>query len=52
MVAASFVWRGGVVPDPLVAGASATFTFAGLALIAALAYAGVVATSLASRRSA
>lgn len=45
------VWRGGVVPDPLVAGAAAPFVFIGVAVLAFLSYAAVVATALAARGS-
>ena len=45
------VWRGGVVPDPLVAGAAAPFVFVGVSALAFLFYAAVVATSLAARGS-
>jgi tetratricopeptide (TPR) repeat protein len=48
---AAVVLRQGVVPDPLVAGGTATFLFLHVAAVAALAYAGVVATALAARRS-
>jgi hypothetical protein len=50
--AAALVWRRGVVPDPLVAGAAGPFAFTGVALLAALAYASIVAVSLATRRRA
>jgi tetratricopeptide (TPR) repeat protein len=43
------VWRHGVVPDPLVAGAMAPFALLGLAASASIGYAIVVATSLAAR---
>jgi tetratricopeptide (TPR) repeat protein len=45
------VWRGGVVPDPLVAGSAAPFVFVGVAVLAFLSYAAVVATALAARGS-
>jgi tetratricopeptide (TPR) repeat protein len=48
---ASVFWRGGVVPDPLVAGAAAPLAFLGLAAFAGLAYAIVVGTSLARQGS-
>ena len=48
---AALFWRGGVVPDPLVAGAAAPLAFLGLATLAGIAYAVVVATSLARQRS-
>ncbi len=46
---AAVVWRRGVVPDPLVAGAAAPFALLGLAACASIGYAIVVATSLAAR---
>lgn len=45
----AFFWRAGVVPDPLVAGATAPFAFLGLAGFAGLAYVIVVAASLRAR---
>jgi len=48
--ACAVVWREGVVPDPLVAGAAAPFAFLGASLLAALAYAVVVGAALAARR--
>jgi tetratricopeptide (TPR) repeat protein len=48
--ACAVVWREGVVPDPLVAGAAAPIAFLGAALIAALGYAVVVGAALAARR--
>jgi tetratricopeptide (TPR) repeat protein len=45
------VWRGGVVPDPLVAGSAASFVFIGVALLAFLSYAALVAIALAARGS-
>ena len=48
--ACAVVWREGVVPDPLVAGAAAPIAFLGAALLAALGYAVVVAAALAARR--
>ncbi len=50
LAAAAFVWRGGVVPDPGVAGAAAPAVFLGTAAIAAILYVAAVATSLAVRR--
>jgi hypothetical protein len=47
---AAILWREGIVPDPLVAGAAAPFAFLGVATLASLGYAAVVATSLAARR--
>ena len=49
---AAWLWRDGLLPDPLIAGAAAPFAFLGLAGLAALGYAAVVATSLAARRNA
>lgn len=48
LAAAALVWRGGVVPDPLVAGAAAPIAFMGVASIAGLVYLAVVAVCLAS----
>ena len=45
------VWRGGVVPDPLVAGSAAPFVFIGVAVLAFLSYAALVATALTARGS-
>jgi tetratricopeptide (TPR) repeat protein len=45
------VWRGGVVPDPLVAGCTASFVFVGVAVLAFLAYSALITTSLAARGS-
>ena len=50
LAAAAIVWRGGVVPDPGVAGAAAPAVFLGTAALAAILYAIAVATSLAARR--
>jgi tetratricopeptide (TPR) repeat protein len=44
------VWREGVVPDPLVAGAAAPVAFLGAAALALLGYAIVVGAALAARR--
>jgi hypothetical protein len=52
VAAASALWRGGVAPDPLVAGAAAPFAFLAVAVLATVAYAAVAAVSLATRRSA
>lgn len=49
LAAAAVVWRGGVAPDPLVAGAAASWAFLGIAVLASLGYVIVVATSLATR---
>jgi tetratricopeptide (TPR) repeat protein len=43
--------RGGVVPDPLVAGAAAPLVFVGVSALAFLLYVAVIATSLAARGS-
>ncbi len=51
VAAAAVAWRGGVVPDPSVAGPAGSAALLGLAGIAALAYAALVTTSLVSRRS-
>ncbi len=48
----SVYWRNGVVPDPLVAGASASLVFLGVATLAALGYATAVAVSRPSRTDA
>ena len=48
--ACAVVWRDGVVPDPLVAGAAAPIAFLGAAALAALGYALVVGAALAARR--
>ena len=48
---AAVFWRGGVVPDPLVAGAAAHFAFLAIAAVAGVGYAIVIATSLARQRS-
>jgi tetratricopeptide (TPR) repeat protein len=45
-------WRDGVVPDPMVAGAAASFAGAGIAAVATIAYFVVVVVSLATRRNA
>jgi hypothetical protein len=45
------IWRGGVVPDPLVAGAAAPAAFLGVACLSLIAYAAVVGLSIATRRS-
>jgi len=45
-------WRGGVVPDPLVAGAAAHFASLCIATLAILAYAVLVLWSIATRRNA
>ncbi len=52
LAAASIVLRDGVVSDPLVAGAAGPIAFTGLGTLAMLAYALVLATSLAARRRA
>jgi tetratricopeptide (TPR) repeat protein len=48
--ACAVLWREGVVPDPLVAGAAAPIAFLGAAALATLGYAAVVGAALASRR--
>jgi tetratricopeptide (TPR) repeat protein len=48
--ACAVVWREGVVPDPLVAGAAAPIAFLGAAGLAALGYALVALAALAARR--
>jgi len=48
---AAAMWRGGVVPDPLVAGAAAPVAFLGVALLAALLYTATVALTLRSREA-
>ena len=50
LACAALVWRDGVVPDPLVAGAVAPVLFVGAAAFAAVGYAIAVAVSLAARR--
>jgi hypothetical protein len=50
LAAAAFAWRGGVVPDPGVAGAAAPAVFLGTAALAAILYVAAVASSLAARR--
>ena len=52
VAASSILWRGGVAPDPLVAGAAAPIVFIGTAVVASTAYAIVVAASLVARRNA
>lgn len=47
----ALVLRDGAVPDPLVAGAAGPFAFFCVAAVSGVAYAIVVATSLAARRS-
>jgi hypothetical protein len=50
LAGAAVLWREGVVPDPLVAGAAAPTAFLCTAAIAAILYVIAVATSLAARR--
>jgi tetratricopeptide (TPR) repeat protein len=50
IAACAVVWREGVVPDPLVAGAAGPFAFLGAAVLATLGYAAVVGAALAARR--
>ena len=45
-------WRDGVAPDPLIAGVAAPVLFLGIATVAMLLYAGVVVSSLVTRRNA
>ncbi len=52
VAASSILWREGVAPDPLLAGATAPIVFLGTATVALGAYAIAVATSLAARRKA
>jgi tetratricopeptide (TPR) repeat protein len=51
LAVSAVVWRGGVVADPLVAGAAAPFAFLGVAVLASIAYFTIAATSLAARRN-
>ncbi len=48
--AVSLIWHDGVVPDPLLAGSATLFGFGLIALVSALLYAVVVASSLTMRR--
>ena len=48
---AAVFWRGGIVPDPLVAGAAAPFAFLGIAALAGVCYAIVVAKSLSRQQA-
>ena len=50
LACAAFLWRDGVVPDPLVAGAVAQTVFIGVAVFAGVGYAIAVAASVAARR--
>jgi hypothetical protein len=50
LAACSLVWREGIVPDPLVAGAAAPLAFCGAAVLCGLGYAAVVGAALAARR--
>jgi tetratricopeptide (TPR) repeat protein len=50
LACAALLWRDGVVPDPLVAGAVAPAVFLGAAAFAAVGYAITVAVSVAARR--
>jgi hypothetical protein len=47
---AAWIWRDGVVPDPLVAGAAGQTAFLGIAALASACYAISVAASLATQR--
>jgi tetratricopeptide (TPR) repeat protein len=51
LVVTAVIWRNGVVPDPLIAGAAAPVAFGSVAAVAAGCYAIAVATSLATRKS-
>jgi hypothetical protein len=51
LACAAVVWRSGVVPDPLVAGAAAPVAFLGVATLAGLLYAASIALCLRARRS-
>jgi tetratricopeptide (TPR) repeat protein len=46
LAGAAALWRGGIVPDPLVAGAAAPVAFLGVAALAAVLYAASIAMSL------
>ena len=46
----ALVWRWGVVPDPLTAGAAGPFAFLCVAVLMGVAYAIVVGSSLSARR--
>jgi len=48
---AALVWRGGIVPDPLVLGAAGPLLLMSTAILALLGYAALVRTSLSIRRS-
>jgi hypothetical protein len=48
----ALIWRNGVVPDPLIAGAAAPIAFGSVAVAAASCYGIAVATALAKRRRA
>jgi len=48
----SILWRGGVVPDPLVAGPSVSLAFLSIALVATIAYVLTALLCLATRRNA
>lgn len=50
LAVAAFVWRDGVVPDPLVAGALAQFAFIGLAALSLVFYGTIAATSIVARK--
>jgi len=50
LACASVFWRGGVVPDPLVAGSAAPFAFICVAVLSSIAYFTIAATSLAARK--
>jgi len=50
LAGAAVLWRDGIVPDPLVAGAAAPAVFLGAAVLAGILYAIAVGTSLAALR--
>ncbi len=52
LAAGACLWRHGVVPDPLVAGAAAPLVFLGVAALASVGYGLVVWASLVTRRQA
>jgi tetratricopeptide (TPR) repeat protein len=52
LAAGAVVWRRGIVPDPLATGAAGPFAGLVLAALCAIAYLGLVTSTLAKRRSA
>jgi hypothetical protein len=50
LAAAAVVWSGGVVPDPLVAGAAAKVAFLGAAALAGFVYVALIASAVAAAR--